>query len=187
MSKTKKANEGVVTAIGDADLVMVSGANGGMRPISFVNLMAAVRNGIQVGARNLIGNNVYNNTIDGALATKGVKINNTSRFVLTTAPIKDAGWYAYSFWAKAESSTNINVDINDCSQSKFTIGTEWTYCSGISKVIQWLDQYGFLDISTSVSMNNKVIVSDITVVKGNIPLTSWVPAPEDIASGLWGG
>ena len=54
MSKTKKANEGVVAAIGDTDLVMVCASGGGLKPISFANLMAAVRGKIQIGGRNLL-------------------------------------------------------------------------------------------------------------------------------------
>ena len=187
MSDARKANEGVVSSIGDTDLVMCTAPNGGWRPISFANLMAAVRGAIQIGGRNLISNTVYNNSIAGARATKGVRITRYSRFQFTTAPIKEEGEYAYSFWAKADSPTSIQVDVNDCSHATFEVGTEWTFFCGTSRVAKLLVSHGFIDITTQESMNEKVIVSDITVVKGNIPPSSWTPAPEDIASGAWGG
>ena len=56
MIDTVKANEGVVSTIGDTDLVMVCATGGGLRPISFANLMAAVRGRIQINGRNLLLN-----------------------------------------------------------------------------------------------------------------------------------
>lgn len=186
MPDSKKVKDGAVSSIGDADLVMCA-VGGKYHPISFANLMAAVRGGIQVGGRNLISNIVYDNSIAGARETKGVRINRETRFQFTTAPIKEEGEYAYSFWAKADSPTSIHVDVNDCSYATFEVGTEWTFLCGTSRVVKYLASHGFIDITSQESMIDKVIVSDITVVKGNIPPSSWTPAPEDIASGLWGG
>lgn len=55
---TKKAHEGAVSSILDSDLVMVSASNGGLKPISFSNLMNAIVGGINTNRiTNLIVEN----------------------------------------------------------------------------------------------------------------------------------
>lgn len=54
MSEPIKLNSGAVTALGDTDRVVGCDSTGALRSISFANLLAAVRDSIKVGGRNLI-------------------------------------------------------------------------------------------------------------------------------------
>ena len=199
MSKAKKANEGVVTAIGDADLVMVSGANGSWHPISFANLMAAVRNRIQIGGRNLLKRSYNGGTGWNKAATNGVfeiTATTSSETFLNgpKIPLEIGKTYTVSLTAKATSNMQsmdvwLSATTNGVMKSSIKVSEEWKHYS-YSIVIKEIHAIaGSFRIDNNGSSNGQAAtlwVKDIKVEEGNIA-TAWSPAPEDVASGLWGG
>ena len=196
MSKTKKANEGVVTAIGDVDLVMVSGANGSWRPISFANLMAAIRSGIQVGGRNLLSYRC--NANQTASWSNGVvtliKDGDTYFNIPLANPslLKVGETYTISFDCEGMKAGNTWIMMGVQNSGQFSIPMKNGRCQATFVLNDKQFPAGTLVFGFDDGTRNfpygfsQVRLSRFKLERGNVA-TDWTPAPEDIASGLWGG
>ena len=178
-----------VAAVAEGDKIPIVNSSGQTVLVPLSGLLSAVK----VGGRNLVRSTIYSADIPGARHTNGHVLTKsfaagmkyTSRIQLTDS-IKDSGFYATSFWIKTTGATIIlpNIDIIDCPiKDNITIGPDWMYFEFVVKVSNDnVGRYGFMDFEVPNSHENEVIISDLTVVRGNVPLQEWVPAPED-----WGG
>lgn len=190
-TQTKKLSEAtVVQSIADADKIPIVNSSGQTVLVPLLGLLGAIK----VGARNLVPSTIYSASVPGARRTNGKYLNksftgatNTSvcRINLERA-IQEVACYAVSFWIKTTGATVtlLNIDVNDNQIIKnLTVGPEWQYVEGIATKPQIISPpRGFIDFEVPNGHENEVIISDLTVVQGNVPLQEWVPAPED-----WGG
>lgn len=184
MTGTKPINQGAVTSIADTDLVMVTGAGGGYHPISFANLLAAVKGMIHIGGRNLVKNsgtpissnsgNIANyyysdvpNVGDELIVTIWGQLGNGKT---SFDAFNGAGDGTFGF-------TNLIKVSEGVYQGKFKV---------LKKVVNPGDQRISVYTAPSSTTNAVSTINRIKVERGNIG-TDWTPAPEDIASGLWGG
>ena len=178
MSDIKNIKDGAVTSIGDTDLVMCS-VGGTYHPISFANLMAAVRGEIQIGGRNLLlgsgksWSDVYKclsyseNLILGEQYSFSVCID--SSIPLTSVVISLNGG-------------NFNggiITFRNLEAGKTVL--KGTLVAGRNALL------GFGVYCYDGSNLMPAVKSNAILVKGNMPPSDWTPAPEDIASGAWGG
>lgn len=190
MSQTKQLSSvPAVAAVGEGDKIPIVNSSGQTVLVPLSGLLAAVK----VGGRNLVRSTIYSADIPGARHTNGKRLNKSfdysssdyvSRIDFTRAILEPA-YYAASFWIKTTgtSTTLPNVDINDCPiATNLTVGPEWQYVEGVVMAKYINRPYGFIDFNVPNSHENEVIISDLTVVQGNVPLQEWTPAPED-----WGG
>ena len=205
MTETRNAHEGAVTYIADDDLVMVVGPNGGLHPISFTNLMKAVRGGIQIGGRNLIQNSakftgwVSKNSgmqNDGTYGIFTVKKTEAAWFGVYKIINYEAGnYYTFSFHS---TSTNVAGYLKYSSSGNYGVTQTASFSSVIKTVVPIGDgwyRHSFTAKCTNSGAAMTLIEAGNTDEKirfcapkleiGNVP-TDWSPAPEDYASS-WGG
>lgn len=197
MSEVKNAGQGAVTSIADNDLVMCV-ANGSYHPISFENLMAAVRDGIQVGGRNYLRSTFsapsagHTDVVDGKLAITGA--GDVYFYVLAATDLTHLIGETLTLSFTCEGLPNgailmfgiggsgINVVTLQNGRCSVTfVGTAVT-CPAKNGHILIDDQNN----SMSASDRANIRLSNFKLEIGNIA-TDWTPAPEDIASGAWGG
>lgn len=140
---------------------------------------------IDISTRNLVRKTIYGNEA-GFSNTNGfvLTVGSLNRIILTENPIKYAGDFAVSFWYKVENynqAFSILPDINDCGFPSIPITSNkgWTFYSGTVHVNNYIGSLGSMDFQ-GIAGVAKVTVSDIIVVRGNKPLTSWTSAPEDV-------
>lgn len=182
MSEVKNAGQGAVTSIADNDLVMCV-ANGSYHPISFENLMKAVRGGIQVGGRNLVRNSWISAQSDTYLVAQ-----------YPYAEIPEPGeTLIVTIWGQLGSGkTGFNV-FNGGGNGSFGSILTTKVADGVHrgalKILQKVTNSNELKVtvfSAPQSVTATCTINRIKVERGNIA-TDWTPAPEDIASGSWGG
>lgn len=179
MSDTIQANQGTVTSIGDTDLVMCV-VNGSYHPISFNNLLAAIKRSIQIGGKNLVRNSGISKTNSAyqistyswgndrpkvgeklLVTIRGQLGTGKTHFVVYNSPVGDGGFGA--IWLSKESDGAYRGYLN------------------INKDSASIGVYVAPDVAGIQST-----ISSIKIERGNMA-TDWTPAPEDIASGTWGG
>lgn len=182
MSETKNAHDGVVTSIADPDLVMVVGPQGGLHPISFANLMKAVRGKIQIGGRNLALNSAQEKS--GSYLVTNVNLSepweNGKEYIMTFRGSIGEGKVPYfQIWDGRGSASMFvcSKKADGIYQGVFKpVNLNYTETERSTLRI-------YVQPSTVTSINT---ISKIKFERGNIA-TDYTPAPEDIASGLWGG
>lgn len=139
---------------------------------------------------NLIPSSYYNDALPGAKLTKAVwlpkePITNgvsNNRFNFVTGKITEPGWYSYSFWYKLDHGTgHMLCDINDSKDRIITNpgDNDWHYAEGSIYVDTLIGAYGFFDIFIN-NRDTAYYISDIVVVKGEHPLSSWVPTADEM-------
>ncbi|MDE5851012.1 MAG: hypothetical protein K2H38_12800 [Muribaculaceae bacterium] len=196
MSEVKQAKHGAVTTVGDADLVMCC-VNGVYHPISFENLMKAVRGGIQIGGRNLLSmprdtSNARVSIIDGVVAMIAdvdvyFSIPYANRDLMVVGET-----YTLSFDCEGMRDGNRWTMNGAQGSGIFSIELKNGRCSATFV----LNDKQFKEGSTSFGFDDgarvfpngfaPVRLSRFKLERGNMA-TDYTPAPEDIASGLWGG
>lgn len=197
MSLTKNAKDNPVTSISDADLVMCA-VNGVYHPISFSNLMAAVRGGIQIGGRNYLKSSFstpssgHTGTVDGKIAITGAGdiyfyvfaatdlthlIGETLTLSLTCEGLPNGATLRFGI-----GGSGINVMTLQNGRCSVTFVGSAVTCPAKNGPIIIDDQANTLQASSLVNIR----LSNFKLERGNIA-TDWTPAPEDIASGSWWG
>ena len=188
MVDTVKANEGVVSSIGDTDLVMVCASGGSLKPISFENLMKAVRGEIKIGGRNyaaLSTATMMNATVEGSVL-KQVVADTRASFQLQVTVFDSANKQTalYNKTIPQDGRYFVSVNVPD--------GTAILYVKHNGQARDFGARFAFpysgqfligLTIKASSSLYE---ISDIMVERADVA-SDWTPAPEDIASGAWGG
>lgn len=186
MSEVKNAGQGAVTSIADADLVMCV-ANGVYHPISFENLMAAVRDEIQIGGRNYFA---MSNASPGNATKEGYSLKmitaDSRGFTLSVGATYSNGTTSSLLYKpiseKGRKSFELNI-LQGCSQLNIKH-------SGASRdfgaTIPFKETGTFMLSISFDSVTGLLAMSNIMLERGNIA-TDWTPAPEDIASSSWGG
>ena len=205
MSDIKNIKDGAVTSIADTDLVMCS-VGGTYHPISFANLMAAVRCGIQVGGRNLIPDSAK--FTGWSMKTQGHVADGTSGIFSVRKSAGDfrggyrmcsfvaGNWYTFSILTNKPAdmtlyikyvNDNCGVQTASFSPSRWStrqISEEWHMVSvsclctnSGSAVIEYE--------TLKIGIDKTVRFCAPKLEFGNIA-TGWSPAPEDLAS-MWGG
>ncbi len=165
---TKEIHEGAVSSISGTDLVMVSAPNGGYHPIPFNSLMSAIRNGIQIGARNLLlnsGQTPASTRIDYA------------------TPLEIGKTYTMTVCASiASGETHVVFGLNG-GNFYDTLGIEnpavcnkqiFSKTLTLTHTPTWFYLY---------SAKGKLTVHWATLTEGNMPSAGWFPAPEDLRGG----
>lgn len=181
---------GKATALTAGVSLLMADAAGNISKIDADRLMELFRESVKISGRNLISKSVYSSNIEGARLTKAVRLSPNSvgymRIPMTTGGDSEAGDYALSFWVKSTGSpTSILVDVNDAylnGRNPIPAGNTWTFYSGVAHTVKYGPDLHFIDIEG----NSDVIISDIVLVKGNVPLLQWTPAPEDLAENRGG-
>lgn len=197
MSETKNAHDGVVTSIADTDLVMVVGPQGGLHPVSFANLMKAVRGGIQIGGRNLLLNEFTfpgggASVVNGKIVMSQNKDNYFAIKLSPSADLKVGEIYTISFDCDGMKAGNSWLMEGVSSASTFRISLQngrnkATFVMNQSQIDRIPGAFMFDDDTRSFPAGfSAVTLSNFKLERGNIA-TDCTPAPEDIASGLWGG
>ena len=202
MSDVRKVTEGAVTSIADADLVMCS-IGGTYHPISFANLMAAVRGGIQIGGRNLLKGTYSAAVLNG----QGTASKYYPYAQVISWPEWVGKYMTISFdydcenvatGASAMSSRIVlSVSIEVSSKTLYyeaVVGiplSSTNYSASGRKVFTFKVPEGASGTKTTQALNIQVLsgnvrVWNVKIEEGNMA-TAWTPAPEDIASGAWGG
>ncbi len=166
---TKEIHEGAVSSISGTDLVMVSAPNGGYHPIPFNSLMSAIRNGIQIGARNLLlnsGQTPASTRIDYA------------------TPLEIGKTYTMTVCASiASGETHVVFGLNG-GNFYDTLGIEnpavcnkqiFSKTLTLTHTPTWFYLY---------SAKGKLTVHWATLTEGNMPSAGWFPAPEDLRGGV---
>ncbi len=180
---TKDVTQGVVATIADDALVMV--ANGSQwSPIKFSDLAKAVRGTLQVGGRNYFKNSsIFTKTAESASAYVDIAIGSLkagdSVFIGYDKVEVLAGTFNRCTVVLRDAKTSSNIVIgylNIASNELF-----------ITSDIAIQDAHIYLYIGTpSYTLGNSIRFTNLMVAKSNVR-ASWSPAPEDIASGNWGG
>ncbi len=170
---TKEIHEGAVSSISGTDLVMVSAPGGGYHPIPFTSLMTAIRNGIQIGGRNLLKNsNTAKTTAQTYEFSKALEIGKT--YTLTAC---------ISLAAK---DSRIALSLNGASFYDAFVEYESSAC--VNRIVTKTVKLTNPSVNFYVfGKDGKITCHWATVTEGNMPSTCWFPAPEDIASGNWRG
>ena len=181
MSDVRKVTEGAVTSISDSDLVMCA-VGGKFHPISFSSLMATVRGGIQIGGRNLL--------LNSAAPRSG-------KYGIGSYPLSEP-WQPGETYTMTLYGVTIGAGHQNYIQVWNRDGTVRLFdCTKISDGVYRgsFTPSANLDLSKANSFalhnfpNGLTTETSVTRAKferGNIA-TDWSPAPEDIASGAWGG
>lgn len=189
MSDTKPANQGAVTSIGDTDLVMCH-VGGAYHPISFANLMKAVCSGIQIGGRNLL-----KNTSEALL---NVMLGPYSWVSLETSVshlnLKDGEQFVFSAYVENTSTCYISLgfELRTNDSNRITYASKTLNPGESGRLIvtgTMLTKYKFYRYrinNRSDRSGEYVKIGACKLERGTIS-TDWTPAPEDIASGAWGG
>ncbi len=192
---TKDVTQGVVSTISDDALVMVAGS-GGWSPISFADLAKAVRGTLQIGGRNLLLCEVKPSSPNVTFANNIVTFNANADiyFYIKVAPsanLKIGETYTLSFdceGLKAGNSWVLNGVINArCFNINLANGRNKV--TFVMNQLQLGDGVWFMfDDGARFFPNGftPVTLSNFKLERGNIA-TEWTPAPEDLASGAWGG
>lgn len=182
MADTVKANQGAVSSLADTDLVMCVASGGYYRPVSFADLAKLVRGSIHIGGRNLIKNSDV--PISGPYGVGTYQL---------SEPMESGKRYVMTLYG-----VTIGNGKQDAVQVWNQGGLAQLFiCRKVSEGIYRGEftplpahdpaRLGVLNIHVMPSTVSTI--STITLAKleeGNIA-TAWSPAPEDIASGLWGG
>lgn len=205
MAETKNAHEGVVTSIADTDLVMVVGPSGGLHPISFANLKAAIISGIQVGGRNLIPNSAK--FTGWAEKTGGLSVDDSFgiftvrksvsayRGLYKIMSFDEGNYYTLSVYANSlavsvflpysyntiPAVATATASFSPAVTSIRNIGNGWYQLSKTAKCTK----SGTAVIEFESSGDNTIRFCAPKLEIGNM-VTDWTPAPEDISS-AWGG
>ena len=175
MIDTVKANEGVVSSIGDTDLVMCSGSDGGYTPISFANLAKLIRSTINAGGRNL------------ALGTSEepmVVAGNTKQFRLSeTLSIGEEVSISFELdYPSPQPYFEAYISpLNGGSVSQRHMIQRQILSNGLNKLTFTLTKVGER-IAFYTQAGVSISVSKVMVTRGNM-FSDWAPAPED----SWGG
>lgn len=178
MADTIEAKANPLTSIADADLMMAH-INGAWHPISFANLMKAVRGGIQVGGRNLLKNSgspvtSSNYHIKDYELTEPLSVG--EKVLITVWGSLGSGKSHFQAIAGGGNSAYGTVDLYVDSEGKAT---------GVLTVLQELPVSKIFMYTRPQSPAATCTISKIKLERGNIA-TDWSPAPEDFAS-AWGG
>lgn len=184
MSETKKINEGAVTSIADADLVMACDTSGTYRPISLANL---IRSFGGFSARNLIPG-AYSHLYDEsafpvdtrtaplALNVYGLNVKAGDIFSLNIEEVEPiTGPYHHLMFASSTLGLGIR-GINNNSRG----GGSITFAATADCTLNTVGIY-------PCNVNNKTggikcRVKGVSLVRGRLPMLDWVAAPEDGAS-----
>ncbi len=185
---TKDVTQGVVSTIADDALVMV--ANGSQwSPIKFSDLAKAVRGSLQIGGRNY--------AVMGKATLKQAN-RQGSHFIQSYADSRTFFWLQIGF-TKADNSY-----VSVVGDTIATVGRRYYQLSipegtreltvkhnGETRdfgVVFPIKVYGSFMLGVTIDniTQGSFEISDIKLEKGNVA-TDWTPAPEDIASGNWGG
>ena len=203
MADAVKANQGAVSSLADTDLVMCVASGGSYRPVSYADLAKAIRASISIGGRNLLTGTAEGLALDG----NGPVIKK-----YPFAESMDFGEWAGRSITISYDYAYENVSTGSIfSQSRFVISMTFelpsgkTYkeatvnlpfnSSGLSgrghKTHTFVVPEGAsnTEVQQSCSIqlpSGKARMWNIKIEEGNMP-TAWTPAPEDIASGVWGG
>lgn len=194
MFETKKANEDVVTSIKGNDLVMIC-VNGKYHPISFDDLMSAVKGGIQIGGRNLLKCSFSQRSANSSISGGAVTFNSNADSY-TQIPYADPSQiipgeeYTVSFdvsGIKDGNSWGVYLNGSTSKSPMIQMKNGRNHATFIFEESSSRDFF-MLDDSTRSFPNGftPITISNIKLERGNIA-TDYTPAPEDIASGLWGG
>lgn len=178
MIDTVKANEGVVSTIGDTDLVMVCTLGGDLRPISFENLAKLVRDSIRIDGCNLIRNSCK-------------EISGTSISYYFAHDLEVGEEYAFTVCVNLPSAVQRLVvspyggNFYNTKEFKNLEAGEHIL-SGVLKptrvnIAFRFSVYAYVETSKVLS----ITCNWCTLVKGNVP-SSWSPAPEDLRGGVIG-
>ena len=197
MVDTVKANEGVVSTIGDTDLVMVCATGGGLKPISFANLMAAVRGEIQIGGRNLLSmpkdTSNARVSISNGVVTMIANADTYFNIPYANPDLMVVGeTYTLSFDCEGMKEGNRWTMNGAQGSSQFNIELKNGHCAATfvlndKQFKEGSTSFGFDDgVRSFPNGFSPVKLSNFKLERGNIA-TDWTPAPEDIASGAWGG
>ena len=182
-----KANEGVVSSIGDTDLVMVCASGGSLKPISFENLMKAVRGEIKIGGRNyaaLSTATLMNATVEGSVL-KQVVADTRPNFQLQVTVFDSAHKQTalYNKTIPQDGRYFVSVNVPDGTAILYVKHNGQARDFGVRFAFPYSGQFLIgLTIKASSSLYE---ISDIMVERADVA-SDWTPAPEDIASGAWG-
>ncbi|MBD5585875.1 MAG: hypothetical protein HDQ88_12400 [Clostridia bacterium] len=175
MIDTVKANEGVVSSIGDTDLVMCSGSDGGYTPISFANLAKLIRSTINAGGRNLaLGTSEEPTVVAG----------NTKQFRLSeTLSIGEEVSVSFELdYPSPQPYFEVYISpLNGGSVSQRHMIQRQILSNGLNKLTFTLTKVGER-IAFYTQAGVSISVSKVMVTRGNM-FSDWAPAPED----SWGG
>ena len=177
MSDTKQAHQGAVTSIGGSDLLMCVAPGGGYHPISFDNLMAAIKSGIQVGGRNLLRDTGTYRGMANAGTYKGLGVYKGGPWghpvLYLSEPLEAGETVTLSFYCKG---------VAYWAPCGYMYGSdsEWTR---IVKTITPNDSYSSIQLVRPSTTNNDALsyFCGVKLERGNVA-TDWTPAPKDIAS-----
>ncbi len=178
---TKDIHAGAVASISDTDLVMVSAPGGGYQPIPFSDLMARIKGNIQIGGRNLIKNSgasISNTLYQTAAYQLACNLSIGETLLVTIWGELGAGRTNFVVFNGGMG----NGSYGGVVLSKIRDGLY----QGKLQILKLSDD-GYISVyaapASSTSINT---INHIKLERGNIA-TDWCPAPEDIASGAWGG
>lgn len=187
MAETKQANQGAVASIADTDLVMVVAPGGGYHPISFADLMKAVRSGIQIGGRNYAVMNtaiLQNASLDGYTLKQVVA--DTRSFSLNVTVFDSSGNQTalYNKSSITDGRYKFTVNVPEGTAHLYLKHNGQSKDFGAKFVFPYSGQFVIgVTIKASSSLYE---LTDLMIERGNVS-TDWTPAPEDIVSGAWGG
>ena len=182
MADTVQANKGAVSSLADTDLVMCVASGGSYRPVSFADLARLVRGSIQIGGRNLIkGSHVVKQGTAYPIATYWFGQERPTEGDVYTVTVwgnfEDAG-NKISAW---NSGGNVKVfDLIKISDGIYRGSGKWVVKSAANTSLL------IFQGNNAAGDKGNVTINKIKLERGNIA-TDWTPAPEDIASGAWGG
>ncbi len=199
MSNPTYANQGAVSTIADDALVMAVGSDGRDKPVSFANLMSAVKRGIQIGGGNLVKGTEEPATLNGSgTIIKTYTLAETLKWSeLVGKSFTVAFDYEYS-------NVTTGSAFNQC-RFVISIGLETaektvykeaqlilkTSASGLSgKGRKWYSfevPAGVTNTTSKINasiqvLSGNVTMSNIKIEEGNIA-TAWSPAYEDLRGG----
>ena len=171
--KTVKANQGAVSSLADTDLVMCVASGGSYRPVSFAALAKMIRGSIQIGGRNLLLNSHTPKTKSQSYAY-AVKPEIGKTYAITGCITAGQG--------VTQAVLSMNGDnLYQTARLYNPTPGEKTIMTAVQTVTKDCPNFFIHSVGGDVTCHWAVLV------EGNIPVTGWTPAPEDIASGAWGG
>ncbi|MDE6553127.1 MAG: hypothetical protein K2K98_09255, partial [Muribaculaceae bacterium] len=196
MSETKKVKDGAVSTLAEADVVMCA-VNGVYHPISFANLMAAIKGNIQIGGRNLLLSDLSGAGGGASVVNGKIVLSNDrdSYFYVKLSPtanLKVGETYTVSFDCEGMKDGNAWYMEGVANASVFVIKmkngrNKASFVMNERQLSSKAGYFMFDDGSRSFPNGfSAVTLSNFKLERGNMA-TDYTPAPEDIASGLWGG
>ncbi len=196
MADVTKANEGMVSSIGDNDLVMCVASNGGYHPVSFANLAKLVRGSLHIGGRNLLSiptnSNATVSVANGVVTFLGNRDTYFNINYANPSLMVVGETYTLSFDCEGVIDGNAWYLSGVANANIFSILLKNGRCSATfvlnnTQFSAGSTAFGFDDTVRNLPNGfSPVRLSNFKLERGNVA-TDWTPAPEDIASGLWGG